>query len=118
MAKKPVGWKGEPARHALAAKGVKSWRAKPYVVGHPERQPDHIEREMADILKIEHELGHWEDDPPEGTMFRDMHTRERLKFVEVQRHPVTKEIVNVVFLDEDGELRYDRDYSEVYPEEN
>jgi hypothetical protein len=117
MAKRSRGWPKEPARHALAAKGVPTKRKSRYIVGHSFHQPEHIDRETADILKIEHELGHWEDDPVDGTMFRDVHSGERLKFVEVQRHPRTREIVNVVFLDESGELRYDRDFREVYPSE-
>lgn len=116
---KPVGWRKEPARHALAAKGVKTWKAKKYIVGHPERQPDHIEREMADILKIEHELGNWEDgDPKYGTIFRDIHTGTKLKFIRVERHPKTNEVVNIIFEDEAGEERADRDYSKVYPAED
>lgn len=120
MSRKPGGWKKEPARHALASKGVKTRRLKyPYIVGHPERQPDHIEREMADILKIEHELGNWEDgDPKYGTIFRDLHTGEKLKFIRVERHPKTNEVVNIIFESADGEERADRDYSEVYPAED
>lgn len=53
------GWHNEPARHALAAKGVKT--ATPptsrFISGHPFRQPEHVDRETADILKIERELG-------------------------------------------------------------
>jgi len=57
--KKPDGWKREPARHALAAKGIKTaaHRKSGYIVGHPDRQPTHVDRETADILKIERELG-------------------------------------------------------------
>lgn len=53
------GWHGEPARHALAAKGIKtaSHRQVGYIVGHPDRQPAHVDRETKDILKIERELG-------------------------------------------------------------
>lgn len=119
MPKKPVGWRKQPARHALAAKGVRTRRLKypAYIVGHPEHQPDHIERETADILKIEHELGHWEEDPAYGTIFRDIRTGEKLTFIRVERHPKTNEVVNIIFEDEDGEERADRDYSEVYPAE-
>lgn len=89
----------------------------PYIVGHPEHQPDHIERETADILKIEHELGHWEDDPPYGMIFRDTRTGEKLKFIRVERHPRTREVINIIFEDSHGEERADRDFSEVYPAE-
>jgi len=116
MSKKSEGWRRDPARHSLAAKGVKT-RRPAYIVGHPEHQPAHIEREMADILKIEHELGHWEDDPPYGMIFRDIHTGERLKFLRVDRNQFTGEVINIIFEDEHGEERADRDYSEVYPAE-
>lgn len=120
MPKKSSGWKKEPARHALASKGVRTRRLKypAYIVGHPDHQPAHVERETADILKIEHELGHWDEDPAEGTIFRDIHTGHRLVFLEVDRHPVTREIVNVLFKDEGDHVVDYRDFSEVYPAED
>jgi hypothetical protein len=46
----------------LAAKGIKTakttgHRKSGYIVGHPDRQPAHVDRETEDILKIEREMG-------------------------------------------------------------
>lgn len=57
MMTKPTGWKKDPARHALAAVGIKTGRRQRYKKGHPESQPAFIEREIKDIMKIQKELG-------------------------------------------------------------
>lgn len=63
MARKKGGWFGESRRHSLASRGLKTGQKArtprhPFIHGHPESQPEHIEEEMAEIMGIERELGH------------------------------------------------------------
>jgi len=80
---KPRGWRKEPARHSLAAKGVKTKqrnpnRGVPYFDLNPSEQPT-----FGEVFV-----------DAEGNIF---------KYVGVQHHPISGEIVDLFFEDQDGQ---------------
>jgi hypothetical protein len=100
MAQKKGGWFRESQRHSLASKGIKTGI----------KQEQKLPRRVRKLRTV----GHSFEQPREGLIFVDSQTGEMLIFLREEHHPVTGDVVNVIFQDEDGDERADRDYSEVH----
>lgn len=92
------GWFGESRRHSLASRGVET--------AVRQKRPRRV-RKLKQV--------HYAEEPDMGMIFGDAHSGETLIFLRVERHPVTGEVTNLIFLDQDGEEVAYRYWGEVIP---